>query len=483
MKKIILFISLLVSLTISGVAYAYTIQPGDNLSKISQKFSMVWQELWGLNPQIENPNLIYPGQEISVEPQLGATSPVAGATYSLAGSGITSSATSITLQSLTTPQTGRELLDADFSETFYITLEPGNSKRQEIVSCTTVAQNANDTATLSGCIRGLLPFTPFTASTTYAFSHAGGTMVIFSDPPQLFNEYAAKGNAETITSVWNYDVYPAVSSSIGNATTSRQLITLGQANSIGNQGAATSTESNAGICELATQIEMASSTNLGANTPLCLQARYATSTPTNAFLYIPITQNNGKLHQGFFDLTELFIFSATTITSSTLTSSTHQNFMVKNSNGNKLYDGSYVSTTLESSYHSHASLMKTGVGSRNAGTGTFTVTHGLGFVPQLVELEAYSAHGGSDTNGIYQSHGSATSTESQMSLWRTWADNSGVAIQNVSTTAIMVMQQSNSPANNQTAWELTSLTAQTFTINVKVDAHATTTQYLWKVYR
>src|SRR3990167_3910524 len=124
----------------------------------------------------------------------GATvNPVAGAVYYLSGSGISGSATSFTLTSLTIPQTGYELLDADFSDTFYVTLEPGSSTRQEIASCTTVAQSASDnTATISGCTRGLLPFTPFTASTTYQFAHGGGTSVIFSNPPQLYEQFPAR---------------------------------------------------------------------------------------------------------------------------------------------------------------------------------------------------------------------------------------------------------------------------------------------------
>jgi len=130
---------------------------------------------------------------------VGSTLNLAGTTYNLSGSGISSSATSITLQSLTIPQTGALITDAMLSDTFYVTLEPGSKTKQEIVSCTTATQNSGGTATLSGCTRGLLPFTPFTASTTYQFVHAGGSQVIFSDPPQLFELYVAKANTETIT--------------------------------------------------------------------------------------------------------------------------------------------------------------------------------------------------------------------------------------------------------------------------------------------
>lgn len=136
--------------------------------------------------------------------QFGSTLPIAGSTYTLAGSGVTGSATSITLASLTIPQTGQKIVDSDLSDTFYLTLEPGSRTKQEIASCTTVTQNGNGTATLSGCTRGLSPISPYTASSTLQFAHAGGSQVIFSDPPQLFNLYTAKDNLETITNTWTF---------------------------------------------------------------------------------------------------------------------------------------------------------------------------------------------------------------------------------------------------------------------------------------
>ena len=245
--------------------------------------------------------------------------PIAGTTYNLAGSGVSSSATSITLQSLTIPQTGQKIQDSDLSDTFYITLEPGNRTRQEISSCTTVTQNGGGTATLSGCSRGLSPITPYTASSTLAFVHAGGSQVIFSDPPQLFNQFAAKDNEATITKVWTYSIYPE--SGVGaNATTTNQLITLGQANSIGNQGAATSTDAISGISEEATQLEMASSTPFDVNNPHYISSEYASSTPTVRGLgYVPVTENDGYLNQGWLDLTEDWNFTTTTAATSTIT--------------------------------------------------------------------------------------------------------------------------------------------------------------------
>lgn len=265
------------------------------------------------------------------EKALGSTLNLAGSTYNLAGNGITSSASSITLQSLTVTQTGALITDAMLSDTFYITLEPGSKTKQEIVSCTTVAQNAGGTATLSGCTRGLLPFTPYTASTTYAFVHAGGSQVIFSDPPQLFNQYLAKANTESVTGQYTYastspilydgefavattslqlpyanwikqnfvnrflaetvagvktfsskPIFSAGGTSSVEPTAATDIATKNYVDNVTNQGAATATESVAGISKLS--VAAADANNpivVGDNDPRLGSPVYTTSTTTS----------------------------------------------------------------------------------------------------------------------------------------------------------------------------------------------------------
>lgn len=233
-------------------------------------------------------------------PLAAAVQDIAGVTYALSGSGVSASASSIILSSFTIPQTGQKIQDSDLSATFYVTLEPGNRSRQEIVSCTTVTQNANDTATLSGCSRGLAPITPYTASSTLRFSHGGGTQVIFSNPPQQQNQFAAKANNETITGQWTFDTFPLTPSN------------------------STSTINVAGISQLATGAQIAASTATstnGTNAPLVIPSVLATSTynAQTAPNRLVVTDSSGALDTDFLGTTTI-TFGANLSLSGTATS-------------------------------------------------------------------------------------------------------------------------------------------------------------------
>ncbi|WP_419887884.1 cell wall hydrolase [Neobacillus niacini] len=67
MKKLITFFTLAASLLFASPAFAYTVKPGDTMSKIAREHHITLQELADGNPQISNLNLIYPGQEIHTD--------------------------------------------------------------------------------------------------------------------------------------------------------------------------------------------------------------------------------------------------------------------------------------------------------------------------------------------------------------------------------------------------------------------------------
>lgn len=128
---------------------------------------------------------------------------VGGKVYSLS-SGVTAAATTITLTSFDTPVTDTSLTMSDFGTIGYGTIEPSSSARREFISFTGVTQNADGTAQLTGVTRGLQFVSPYTSTTTLQLTHAGGSRFVISNPPQLYNEAAFKGNNETISGSWSF---------------------------------------------------------------------------------------------------------------------------------------------------------------------------------------------------------------------------------------------------------------------------------------
>lgn len=226
--------------------------------------------------------------------------PARGKTYNLQSS-IGTTNTTIPLSSFKEPISGTPFTMALLnSTTAYGTLDPQQPSRAELISFTGITQNSNGTALLTGVTRGLSGTYPYAASSTFKLSHAGQSIFILSDAPQVFNQYAAKINNETITGQWNFSVNPIAAT----ATTSNQLVTLGQVNGIAIQGAATSTESTGGIVQLGTLAQQASSFNGGASLPTVLQTKNSTSTCQVVGSYnIVASTTTGKLDRGCFDQT------------------------------------------------------------------------------------------------------------------------------------------------------------------------------------
>lgn len=244
-------------------------------------------------------------------------------TFFLSGAGVSSSATDITLTSLTLPQSGQRLNASDLAESnelFYLTLEPGNRSRQEIVACSSVTHNSGGTATLGGCSRGLSPISPYTASTTLRFAHGGGTQVVFSDPPQVFNQFAAVANEAAITGEYSFLTGPVLFASSGPYFTSHPtfatdtaVIDKKYADDLAITGApvaASSTTGVSGIVRIADGIEAASSSSFathGTTSPHVISTYLTSSDPQNdcanasttANYCIPITRANGLLDENW----------------------------------------------------------------------------------------------------------------------------------------------------------------------------------------
>jgi hypothetical protein len=191
--------------------------------------------------------------------------PIAAPTLYLYAGGINSTATSITVTFANYSATTTDIMTADLGDKVYLTIEPGNINRQEIVSCTGITQNADNTATFTTCTRGLQPKYPYTTDSTLKKQHPGGSIVSLSNPPQLYNDIIAYVNAAIFA------------------------------------GAADATTIVKGLVELATGAEIAASTPTGGSGPLAIPASLATSTYNSATAAnrVVVTGSGGKIDDNF----------------------------------------------------------------------------------------------------------------------------------------------------------------------------------------
>lgn len=124
--------------------------------------------------------------------------------FTLSGSGVSSSATSVILSSMKHLDGSTTITMTNLGSTGWMTLEPGTT-REEIISFTGITQNGDGTATLTGVTRGLKGYADYGVGSGLASAHAGGSIAILSNNPQLYDQAAFKGNDETITGVWTFD--------------------------------------------------------------------------------------------------------------------------------------------------------------------------------------------------------------------------------------------------------------------------------------
>ena len=211
---------------------------------------------------------------------------------------------------------GHTLTDDDVGTYIVLTIAPGRGNEEKI-ACTGGTDSVSNWQT---CTRGLNYYNQSTGDAT-VYAHSPGETVIISDDDAYISVQLGLltgTNSWSGVNTWNavntFNQYPEILSTLGYATTSWQLLTLGQAQALANQGAATSTESVAGISTLATRVQNASSTVFGILDPHVQQSQHSTSTPsanlyTDNIVWDIWTENDGYLNQGFLDLTDDFAFS------------------------------------------------------------------------------------------------------------------------------------------------------------------------------
>lgn len=195
---------------------------------------------------------------------------MSGQTFTL-GSSISSTQTTILLTSFTVPVSGTNITMATMNTSVaYGTLAPGTSSA-ELISFTGVTQNSDGTATLTGVTRGLDKQYPYAESSSFKQPHAGQTIFILSDAPQVFSQYPAKVNDETITGRFTFPTSGTASAARAGATYAApvqdtELATKKYVDNTAIFGAPFATTTTAGIVQLPTETQVESGTQIGSTT-------------------------------------------------------------------------------------------------------------------------------------------------------------------------------------------------------------------------
>jgi len=236
-----------------------------------------------------------------IEQPLGATIPIAVARFetSLQAS-ITDSATSMTLVS------GTDTAGNSLSGFTCFTIDEGTSVAEDV--CGTASGTA-----VSSLTRGISPVTGTSSVTSLKQTHRRGASIKITDHPHVALHGRILNGDETLPSPIRYD------SSISTTTLSSNtnyLANISYVNGIALQGAPTATTTTPGIVQIATTAQIIAGTGMtGAYTLIPAASLFnATSSATTI---IPVTKTNGKLSQGFLDLTEAWTFTATTTLAAT----------------------------------------------------------------------------------------------------------------------------------------------------------------------
>lgn len=218
-------------------------------------------------------------------------------------SGISNSATSFTLIR-GTDKTGTNLA----SSTYGFILSEGSANEEFVLAdCTGTA--------CTNVQRGFWPLTGATVSALQKTHRRGDTVKITDSPiinqlKRVVNGQEDFPNALTFDGKLTYTAQPTLTSALD--IPSKFYVD----NSV-NQGAATSTETNGGILEIATATEAASTTTNLPNQPLALTTGISTTTPargcdgtsTAGKLCVVVAGLTGKIAQAFIDLTASFTWT------------------------------------------------------------------------------------------------------------------------------------------------------------------------------
>jgi hypothetical protein len=239
-------------------------------------------------PQTDDYVSLVQNAQMADEQTLGTTiaNTVAGFETSLASS-LTDSDTQMTLVSFTTDD-GTNLT---VGKQYAFTIDEGSASREFVIG------TASSSNRIVNMVRGISVEDGATEIEANKKAHRRGASVKITNF-QLVTITNILNDTATIPSPLRY-ASEVATTSIANA---QHLASKAYVDFVAFNGAGVinASEVAKGVVELATQLEMASSTANGSVGPLVLQARYATSTGSSTGHWAVITNSVGKIAESFF---------------------------------------------------------------------------------------------------------------------------------------------------------------------------------------
>lgn len=165
------------------------------------------------------------------------------------------------------------------------------------------------TGGLTITLRGLIRTAPYTTeATARKFNHESGSQVLlYTNSPAFYDDFANKDNDETITGLWTFPTganYPVVGSSYSAPTSNLQIVTKQYADGLAIAGAPDGSTTVKGIFEEATVAEQGSATATGATGARLVPANanlVKTSSGASDENKIAVLDASGTFANGFID--------------------------------------------------------------------------------------------------------------------------------------------------------------------------------------
>lgn len=168
---------------------------------------------------------------------------------------------------------------------------------------------------ITGITRGIDPQYGTTSIASLIRSHRVGADVRITDFPTIQQFSNIFNGQQGIT---NPILYSGVATSTLQSN-NNYLASVGYVNSVAISGAANASLTQNGLVQQATALQLAAGTNIGSTGAVLFAPGGVFASSSSSTTLVPVTLTNGKISQGFLDLTQNFSFSGVLSSSATTT--------------------------------------------------------------------------------------------------------------------------------------------------------------------